>query len=138
MGMDDGLKLALKIAFSAHEGREDRQGEPYILHPLRVAFSVSTDEERIIAVLHDVVEDSDWTIENLKEWGFSESVVEAVDALTRRKDETYDDFIIRIMQNPLAKRVKLADLADNTDETRGPIDAEQTAKYQRAIATLSL
>jgi len=134
------LERAIAIAAEAHGGVLDKGGQPYILHPLRVLLSVGTIEERIAAALHDVVEDSDWTLERLHQEGFSEPVVVAVDALTRRKGEEYMDFVRRAGANPIARRVKLADLADNMNPNRiaspSPRDAERMRKYEAAVALL--
>ncbi len=135
------LERALAIAVRAHAGATDKAGQPYILHPLRLMLAVETEEERIAAVLHDVVEDTDWTIARLRDEGFSESVLAAVEALTRRKDqESYEEFILRAGANPLARRVKLADLADNLDVSRlGELterDLDRLNRYKRAVVTL--
>lgn len=134
------LERAIAIAVQAHSGAVDKGGHPYILHPLRVMLSVTTEEERIAAVLHDVVEDSDWTLEQLRREGFSEVVLQALDALTRRKDEEYMDFVRRAGANSVARRVKLADLADNMDVSRLPEPTEKDRarieKYQEAVALL--
>jgi len=112
------LDEALAIAVEAHRGQVDKAGQPYILHPLRVMMRLATPEERIVAVLHDVVEDSSTSLDALRAAGFSEAVVRAVDHLTRHEDETYEAFIERCALDPLAKRVKLADLEDNMTVTR--------------------
>ncbi|HRC62970.1 MAG TPA: HD domain-containing protein, partial [Dehalococcoidia bacterium] len=112
------LDTALAIAVEAHRGQVDKAGQPYILHPLRVMARVSTPAERLVAVLHDVVEDSPTTLDDLRAAGFPEEVVRAVDFLTRREDETYEAFIERVTGDPLARRVKLADLEDNMTITR--------------------
>ena len=101
-----------------HTGAVDKAGQPYILHPLRVMARLSTDTERIVAILHDVVEDSDVTLDDLRAEGFSDEIVDAIDHVTRREGESYEAFIERIAPHPLARRVKLADLADNMDVTR--------------------
>lgn len=129
------LEQAIEIATLAHEGQVDKQGEPYILHPLRVMLGLKKEEERIVAILHDTVEDTSVTIADLKRLGYSQTIVDAIDSLTR-KNETYDAFIRRVKKNPLAIKVKLADLTDNTDLTRGPIDSKRLRKYKKAIATL--
>ncbi len=130
------LERALIIAAQAHEGTTDKGGAPYILHPLRLMHQMTTTEERIVALLHDVVEDSHWTLDDLRAEGFSEEIVAAVDGLTRREGETYDDFIARGASNPLARRVKLADIEDNMDVRRlgeiGEKDLERLQRYQRA------
>ncbi|MGE5414355.1 MAG: HD domain-containing protein [Syntrophomonadaceae bacterium] len=135
------LERAIAIAKEAHAGQKDKAGQPYIGHPMRVMESVGTDDERIVAVLHDVVEDSDWTLDMLLQEGFSPPIVEAVDALTKRPAEDYEkEFIPRTGRNPLARRVKLADLADNLDRTRlleeSPKNLQRAEKYRRARAYL--
>jgi len=130
------LERALVIAAEAHQGALDKGGAPYILHPLRVMHQVTTADEQIIAILHDVVEDTSWTFDALRAEGFSEAIVSAVDALTRREGETYEAFIARGATNPLARRVKLADIEDNMDLRRlgeiGEKDLERLKRYQRA------
>lgn len=106
------LDKAIRIAAKAHEGQMDKAGQPYILHPLRVMFMRRNETERICAVLHDVIEDSDITIEYLRKKGFAEEVLSALDALTKRENENYDDFISRVIENKTACKVKLADLSD--------------------------
>lgn len=127
---------AVAIAASAHLGQFDRAGEPYILHPLRLMQRASGNEERIVAVLHDVIEDTPWTLEKLADEGFSPAVLAALDALTKREGESYDAFLARVLQNPLATRVKRLDLEDNLNGARlptfGPRDAERMEKYVRA------
>ncbi len=119
----------------------DKAGAPYILHPLRVMLKQETTEERIAAVLHDVVEDSDITLEDLRNEGFSEAVVDAVDAVTMRTGESYTEFVLRATLNPIGRRVKLADLEDNSDLSRishpTEEDYERLAKYQKAIELIS-
>lgn len=106
---------AIEIAARAHAGVRDKGGEPYLLHPLRVVLRVSSAEERMAAALHDVVEDSAWTIEDLRAEEFPSSVIAAVDALTKRPGESRMDAARRAGVDPIARRVKLADLADNMD-----------------------
>jgi len=128
------------IAAEAHAGQTDKAGAAYILHPLRVMFRVLATEERIAAVLHDVVEDTPWTLEKLREEGFSEAVVAAVDALTRRAGETYDEFVARAATHPIGRAVKRADLEDNMDLSRlpHPTDADRARleRYRRALVLL--
>lgn len=135
------LNVALTIAAQAHAGQFDKAGESYILHPLRLMMQMDTDVERITAVLHDVVEDSDWTLEGLRTAGFAEEVVTAVAHLSRQPDESYEDFIHRLQPHPLAVKVKLADLADNMDirrlQTITAKDHERLEKYHRAWQVLS-
>lgn len=115
------LARAIEIAAEAHAGQQDKAGAPYISHPLRVAldFIRSGDEQRaIVAVLHDVIEDSEITADDLRREGFSEAIVDAVVALTRPDDEDYRDFVRRAGANEIARPVKIADLKDNIDRTR--------------------
>ena len=134
------LEHAITLAAKAHEGQVDKAGAPYVLHPLRIMLCLSTTEERIVAVLHDVVEDCGWSLDRLREEGFSESVTEAIDAVTRRPDEPYEAFVLRAATNPIGRRVKLADLRDNSDLSRipnpTPKDYERIEKYRRAIALI--
>jgi len=112
------LERAIEIAAEAHAGQVDKAGAPFILHPLRVMLRVNDEEARKAAVLHDVVEDSEWTLDGLRAEGFSEVVVLAVDGLTRRDGEAYFDFCRRAGRNEIARIVKLADLEDNLDPER--------------------
>ena len=114
------LERAIALAVEAHEGHRDGGGRPYILHPLRVMARVETDTERILAILHDTVENAGdrVTFDRLRQEGFPEEIIQAIDCLTRRDGEPYADMIERIAPNPLARRVKLADLADNLDLLR--------------------
>lgn len=131
------LERAIEIAKQAHAGQVDKGGEDYIGHPLRVMEMCDTEEEKIVGVLHDVVEDSDWTFEMLEAEGFASEVIEALKCVTKlSKDEDYDEFIKRVMRNELAMRVKVKDLEDNLDLSRIPdvtqIDIERGAKYYAA------
>lgn len=134
------LERAIAVAATAHEGQVDKAGAPYVLHPLRVMASLEDGPARMAAVLHDVVEDTDWTLERLRAEGFPEEVVEAVDHLTRREGETYMEFCARTATHPLARRVKLADLADNLDLSRipEPTDGHRSLmkRYEKARALL--
>jgi (p)ppGpp synthase/HD superfamily hydrolase len=118
------LEKAIALAVEAHRGQKDRYGAPYILHPLRVMARVETTLEKIIAILHDVVEDTDWTLETLRGQGFGSPVLEALDCLTKRPGEGYTAYIQRSGSHPLARRVKLADLEDNLDPRRIPVATE--------------
>lgn len=135
------LNRAIEIAVIAHTGQVDKGGSPYIMHPIRVMLAMATEEERIVAVLHDVLEDSPLDAWMVEEAQFSASVVEALDALTRREGETYNDFIIRVALNPLACRVKVADMRDNSDLSRIPNptdqDRKRVEKYARYLDVLA-
>jgi (p)ppGpp synthase/HD superfamily hydrolase len=130
------LQDAIEIAVQAHKGQLDKAGEPYILHPLRIMCRMDHDTERIVAVLHDVVEDTAWTLEMLRQRGFSEEVVSALDSLTRRDGEPYEALIERAGRSPLTKKIKIADLEDNMDVRRfvqvAKRDLDRFAKYLRA------
>ena len=113
------IERAIEIAFSAHKGQKDRTGEDYILHPLRVMGRGKTETERICGVLHDVVEDSEWTFKMIENEGFSENVISVLHCMTKEsEDEDYEAFINRVAQNSVAIEVKINDLHDNMDVTR--------------------
>jgi (p)ppGpp synthase/HD superfamily hydrolase len=134
------LECAIAIAASAHEGQVDKAGAPYILHPLRMMLSVRSPEARMAAVLHDVVEDTSVTLEQLRAEGFPEAVLVAVAALTKREGEDYEAFIRRVAADPIAREVKLADLRDNADLSRiaDPTEKDwaRIEKYRSAIEYL--
>ena len=132
------LERAIVIAAEAHAGMTDKAGAPYILHPLRMMMDLTSPEERIVAVLHDVCEDCPgWTFERLRGEGFSEEILAALDSVTKREGEAYEEFALRAAANPIGRRVKLADLRDNSDLSRitnpSVEDHERIAKYARAI-----
>ncbi|AXA52922.1 HD domain-containing protein [Pseudomonas thivervalensis] len=135
------LEKAISISALAHEGQVDKGGAPYILHPLKVMLRLAHDEERIVAVLHDVVEDTTTTLADLRNEGFSEAVLGAIDALTKCEGETYQAFIERAARDPLARRVKLADLAENSDLSRmnkpSQKDLDRMEKYHKATDYLT-
>lgn len=130
------LEKAISIAVEAHRGQQDKSGAPYILHPLSVMGRVSGETEKIVAVLHDVAEDTPWTLEDLSREGFPDEVLTALDCVTKREGESYDDFVKRSASNPVARRVKLADLEENMDLRRmkavAQKDFERLAKYLTA------
>jgi (p)ppGpp synthase/HD superfamily hydrolase len=115
------LENAIALAVEAHAGQVDKAGQPYILHPLRVMFSIEDEEGRIVAVLHDVVEDSDTSLDDLLAMGYSREIVDALDQLTRREGEPYEAYVVRASGNPLARQVKRADLLDNMNILRLPV-----------------
>jgi (p)ppGpp synthase/HD superfamily hydrolase len=135
------LERAILIAAQAHLGQRDKGGAPYILHPLRMMMRMESEDAMMAAVLHDVVEDSDWTLEQLRGEGFSEEVLQAVDCLTRRDDERYDEFVARAQVNPIARQVKIADLEDNMNVKRigemTPKDLGRIKEYHRAWRALT-
>ena len=127
------LNRAINIAIDAHKELKDKVGKPYITHVMRVMERCKTEEEKIVAALHDVVEDTSISIDDLRKAGFSEKVLAAVAALTQNKGETKANYIERVRENPLAIRVKLNDLEDNMDIRRLPeisdTDVERLRKY---------
>ena len=130
------LEQAISIASLVHEGQLDKGGEPYILHPLRVMMKLKDEKQRIVAVLHDIIEDTKATRQYLYDQGFDYELVDTIMILTRRKDENYDDYIDRISHNEFAIEVKLADLEDNMDLSRikNPTvkDYDRVVKYGKA------
>ena len=136
------LDRAKEIAKAAHEGQVDKAGKPYIEHPMRVMKMGKTVEEKIAGVLHDVVEDSEWTFEMLEKEGIPKDVMDALRCVTKlSEDEDYDHFIARVKTNPLAFKVKLNDLKDNMDITRldqvTEKDLARLNKYIRAYKQLT-
>ena len=136
------LEKAIRIAVTSHEGQVDKAGRPYILHPLRVMAAMDTDAERIVAALHDLLEDCpDWTFTELLKVGFPGKLVQSISLLTKPKHQDYDEYIKFIAGDPVARKVKLADLADNMDLSRlpgapTPSDLARQAKYARARKAL--
>jgi (p)ppGpp synthase/HD superfamily hydrolase len=136
------LERAIEIAVSAHKGQLDKGGSPYILHPLSVMMALNSEDEKIVGVLHDVVEDNEaWTFERLEIEGFSISVIEALKSVTKlSENEDYDDFITRCIGNDIGRKVKIADLRHNLDATRidkiGERDIDRLNKYKRAHARI--
>jgi (p)ppGpp synthase/HD superfamily hydrolase len=122
------LEKAIAIAVTAHRGQTDKSGAPYIAHPLRVMHRMESDTDRIVAVLHDVIEDTATTAADLRRDGFTEEILDALAHLTKRKREQYPNFVARAATNPIARRVKLADLEDNMDVRRLESVTERDAK----------
>ena len=135
------LEEAILIAVQAHKNQRDKVGETYILHPLRLMLKMDSETEMIAAVLHDVAEDSNWTLADLKREGFSEEVLSVIECLTRRDQETYEEFIERVKLNPTARKIKLADLEDNMEIKRisEPTEKEwgRLKKYHQAWLVLT-
>jgi (p)ppGpp synthase/HD superfamily hydrolase len=135
------LNKAIIIAAKMHDGQTDKGGQPYILHSMRVMQAATTEDESIVAVLHDLIEDTPHTINDLRNDGFPEHIIQAIDCLTRRNLETYEQFIDRIKINPLAVKVKRLDIADNMNLDRIPNptkeDYERIEKYREALENLN-
>ena len=136
----DNTRKAIKIAFDAHMGQFDKSGVPYILHPIHLAEQMETEEECIVALLHDTVEDTDVTFEQLEK-EFSKTVIDALKLLTHEKTVEYMEYVKKIKDNPIARSVKLADLHHNSDVTRlvevKSKDINRIEKYKKAINFLS-
>lgn len=134
------LERAISIAVENHTGQVDKAEAPYVLHPLRAMFQMDTEAAMIVAVLHDVVEDTAVTLDDLVQEGFDKEVIDAVDSVTRRGGESYNEFIHRAGSNPIGYKVKMADLQDNLDLSRisEPTDKDykRLSKYKDAIKTL--
>ena len=136
------LERAIQIATEAHKSQFDKAGREYIGHPIRVMEMGKTEDEKIVGVLHDVIEDTDWTFERLEAEGFSQEVINALRCVTKTSEnENYDDFIDRVKKNPLAAAVKINDLTDNMDIRRLPYlsdkDVKRLKKYLKAYKRLT-
>lgn len=147
MSLQNLLEKSLEIALECHKGQVDKGGNPYILHPLAVASRVHKLEEKIVAILHDVVEDTYMTLDRLREIGFPEYIVLAVDSVTRRDGETYDEFLFRSSLNRIGRVVKIADILENSNFDRIPKEIQiklgekqimrLKKKYARALSILT-
>jgi len=133
-------KKALKLCFEAHKEQIDKSGMPYVFHPFHLAEQMQDEESTIVALLHDVVEDTDYTLDDLSKMGFDDSVLAAINLMTHMEGVPYMDYVEQIKTNPIAKTVKLADLRHNSDMTRfdvvTPRDRERAEKYLAAIKLL--
>ncbi|MBQ3149991.1 MAG: GTP pyrophosphokinase [Clostridia bacterium] len=133
-------KKALKICFEAHKNQLDKSGMPYVFHPFHLAEQMKDEKTTIVALLHDVAEDTDYTLKDLSDMGFSKDVTDALSLLTHDEMVPYMDYVSLIKNNPIAKAVKLADLRHNSDLSR--LDEitdkalERKEKYAKAIALL--
>lgn len=138
---DNMLELAIRIAVNAHTNQFDKGGNPYILHPLHVMSQMDTEDEKIIAVLHDVIEDTDITAQDLLDWGFSEDIVMDIVLLSRDKNQDYEQYIYAIKKSQRAKKVKLADMRHNSDLSRMHVVEEKhlkmIKKYHWAMTVLT-
>lgn len=136
----EATKKALKLMFTAHKDQVDKSGLPYVFHPYHLAERMEEENAVVVALLHDLIEDTDYTLENLREMGFSEEVCEAIGVMTHQKGVSYFDYIRKIKQNPLATKVKLADLKHNSDLSRldgvTGKDRERIEKYKKAMEML--
>ncbi|ELS32923.1 MULTISPECIES: HD domain-containing protein [Pseudanabaena] len=135
------LALAIAIANQAHAGQLDKAGKPYISHPLTLMSQMDTIESKIVAVLHDAVEDSSLTIADLVQQGFPEFITDAIAAITKLDGESYDDYVVRLKSNAIACKVKIADLTHNMDISRIPHptekDFQRLEKYKKVLQELT-
>ena len=133
-------KMALKLCFEAHKEQLDKSGMPYVFHPFHLAEQMKTEETTIVALLHDLVEDTDYTIEDLINMGFDQAVTDAISLMTHADNVDYLDYVRMIKENPIAKEVKLADLKHNSDLARLDVVDEKALnrreKYLKAIKLL--
>ena len=136
----DKTKKAMKLCYEAHKDQVDKSGLPYVFHPAHVAEQMTDEATTIVALLHDVVEDTDYTLEDLAAEGFGKDILEAVALMTHEDDVPYLDYVAKLKDNPIARAVKLADLAHNSDLSRiGEVDDEtrkRLEKYKKATALL--
>lgn len=136
------IEKSLQIALQAHAGQTDKAGQAYILHPLRIMAKMNTEEEMSVALLHDVIEDSDFSAASLLDSGISIAVVDAVECLTKLDGENYAQFIQRVLTNRLAVKIKMADIEDNIQVLRmdslSDADLERVKKYHTAWKMLKL
>ena len=133
-------KKALKLCFDAHKNQTDKSGMPYVFHPFHLAEQMQTEETTVVALLHDLVEDTNYTIKDLTSMGFDKNITDAIALMTHADDVEYMDYVREIKNNPIAKAVKLADLKHNSDLTRLDVVDEKALsrreKYLKAIAIL--
>ena len=133
-------KLALRLCFDAHKEQRDKSGMPYVFHPFHLAEQMTDEKTTIVALLHDLIEDTDYTLNDLRCIGFDEDVIEAIALMTHEDGVPYMDYVAEIKKNPIAKAVKLADLRHNSDMTRfdviTPYDEVRAEKYRKAIELL--
>lgn len=135
----DLTKKAMKLCFEAHKDQLDKSGLPYVFHPFHLAEQMHTEEETVLALLHDVVEDTPYTLQDLKAMGFPETVLQALALLTHEEGVPYLDYVAEIRKNPLARAVKLADLRHNSDVSRlDQVDAWALARLEKYKAAMAL
>lgn len=133
----DMTKRALSICFEAHKDQLDKSGMPYVFHPFHLAEQMETEDTTVVALLHDVIEDSSYTLDDLKEEGFPPRILEALTLLTHKKSVLYEDYVAAIKPNPLARAVKIADLTHNSDLTRIDVVTDAALeRYNKYLAAL--
>ena len=133
-------KAALKLCFEAHKEQIDKGGMPYVFHPFHLAEQMKDEDTTTVALLHDVIEDTSYTLDDLRRFGFNEKVIEAIACMTHDDDVPYMEYVAKIKENPIARAVKLADLLHNSDLSRldeiTPYAIERANKYKEAILLL--
>lgn len=134
-------KKALKLCFEAHKDQLDKSGMPYVFHPFHLAEQMTDEDTTVVALLHDVVEDTDYTLDDLRVMGFNEKVIEAIGLMTHAEGVPYMEYVAKIKENPISKAVKLADLTHNSDSSRldniTEKDMVRREKYKNAIEFLN-
>lgn len=132
-------KQALKLCFEAHRDQIDKSGMPYVLHPFHLAEQMDTEESTIVALLHDIVEDTDYTLQDLKALGFPSNVIDALALMTHDPKVPYMEYVKGISANPLATKVKLADLRHNSDLSRlDSVDEKALSRVKKYAAAIEL
>ena len=130
-------KKALKLCFKAHKRQKDKSGMPYVFHPFHLAEQMVTEEKTIVALLHDVVEDTRYTFRHLEKMGFEKPIIDALKLLTHNDGSEYMEYVARIKNNPIAKAVKLADLRHNSDLSRlDSVDNKAIERRQKYLAAI--
>jgi len=133
-------KTALKLCFEAHKDQTDKSGLPYVFHPFHLAEQMPDEKTTVVALLHDVIEDTDYTLDDMKNMGFSDDILSAIALMTHDDGVPYMEYVALIKKNPIAKMVKLADLRHNSDMSRldkvTTHDRERAEKYKKAIEFL--
>ena len=135
----DKTKKSLKLCFEAHKDQLDKSGLPYVFHPFHLAEQMETEETIIVALLHDVIEDTDYTIDDLTNMGFDKAVTDAIALMTHAHGVEYMDYVLEIKKNPIAKAVKLADLKHNSDVSRlDTVDENALARREKYLKAIQL
>jgi len=133
-------KKALKLCFEAHKAQLDKSGMPYVFHPFHLAEQMKDETTTVVALLHDVIEDTDYTFNDLIAMGFDGAIIDAIELMTHEEGVPYMDYVEKIKSNPIAREVKLADLRHNSDLSRldAPTEKDKmrVEKYRKAIVLL--
>ena len=133
-------KRAIKLCFEAHRDQVDKSGLPYAFHPFHLAEQMSDEKTTVVALLHDIVEDTEYTLDDLRKMGFDDDIITAISLMTHGENVPYMEYVAKIKENPIARAVKLADLRHNSDLTRldavNEWDIQRVEKYKEAIALL--